>query len=215
MAYRNYFEEVDEMARGIFAEYASTKEAYERAQQRRDSTPVKQYADPNYVAKAARAAADYAEADEAFKRIKRSMQRDYTDKVDAIRARLAAEIERDNMAHPSDLDTAALELMKSGILRATEYDALLDEARAKGNRTMQRLISKFAKDAATAKAEKDGTTDPEAMRLRVVANKGMDSSTDAILDGFDTMREAFNRSMNNPGMIPYWDQLTKKTWEHL
>ena len=80
---------------------------------------------------------------------------------------------------------------------------------------MQRLISKFAKDAATAKAEKDGTTDPEAMRLRVVANKGMDSSTDAILDGFDTVREAFNRSMNNPGMIPYWDQLTKKTWEHL
>lgn len=212
--YRNYFEEVDELARSIFAEYAAAQDAYKKAKERRDSTPVKQYAAPDYIAKAARAAADYADADAAFKAIKKNMP-GYTDKVDEIRRRLAAEVERDNMARPGDLDTAALELMRSGILTANEFMSLLDDARAKGNRTMQRLISKYAQEAGAKVAEQYGQGDTKAKEYRIVAAKGREASGDAVLEGFDVMRDAFRRTMSNTAMIGSWDSLTRRIWADL
>ena len=206
MAYKDFFKELDEMARGAFAEYNSAESAYKAATERKNDTPVKQYCDPVYAAKAARAASDYAEAEQAFSSLKWRMQNDYPGKVDAIRKRLAAEIEASNMANPADIDQAIMELIRSGILTASEYRKLLDTAQANGNSTMARIIGKAAMDAA------EGKNDDEAASLRGVAYSSREHSGEAVLEAFDNMKHVFSRSMNNPYMAAKWDELTGGMW---
>lgn len=206
MAYKDFFKELDEMAKAAFAEYNSAESAYKAATERKNDTPVKQYCDPVYAAKAARAAADYAEAEQAFSSLKRRMKNDYPGKADALRKRLCNAIEADNMANPADIDPATMELIKSGILTASEYRKLLDTAQANGNRTMARIIGKAAMDAA------EGKRDDEAASLRGVAYSSQEYSGEAVLEAFDSMKYAFIRAMDNPYMASKWDELTGGVW---
>ena len=206
MAYKDYFKELDEMAKAAFAEYSNAESAYKAATERKNDTPVKQYCDPVYAAKAARAASDYAEAEQAFSSLKRRMQNDYPGKVDAIRKRLCNAIEADNMANPADIDPATMELLRSGILSASEFRKLMDTAQANGNRTMARIIGKAAMDAA------EGKNDDEAASSRGVAYSSREHSGEAVLEAFDSMKYAFIRAMDNPYMATAWDELTGKLW---
>ena len=209
MAYKDYFKELDEMARGAFAEYNSAESAYKAARERKANTPARNFADAEYAARAARAAADYAEAEQAFSSIKRRMQNEYPGKVDGIRKRLCNAIEADNMANPADIDQGTMELLKSGILTASEYRKLLDTAQANGNTTMARIIGKAAMDAA------EGKNDDEAASLRGVAYSSREHSGEAVLEAFDSMKYAFTRAMDNPYMAAAWDELTGKLWADL
>lgn len=209
MAYKDYFKELDEMAKAAFAEYNSAESAYKAATERKANTPARNFADAEYAARAARAAADYAEAEQAFSSLKRRMQNEYPGKVDGIRKRLCNAIEADNMANPADIDPATMELLRSGILSASEFRKLLDNAQANGNRTMARIIGKAAMDAA------EGKRDDEAASLRGVAYSSQEYSGEAVLEAFDSMKYAFIRAMDNPYMASKWDELTGGVWAYL
>ena len=82
------------------------------------------------LAQKARAKADYEDAKanlEAAKALLRSMNLD----VGQIRKELAAAIEDEYIAKPSQIDTNTLELLKSGILKPGEYSSLMNAAKEK------------------------------------------------------------------------------------
>lgn len=76
------------------------------------------------------------------------------------------------------------------------------------NITMQRIIGKYAKTAAEEVSEKYGQSDRVAAELRGVAHEGNANSGREQLDAFAVLFDAFKRTMNNPAMIPHWDELT-------
>lgn len=202
-----YARKVDAIAKTAFDEYLNAENAYNKAQENLNLYPQRTgFISGEYAAKHARVHAEYLEAKEALAAAKRSFNKKQ-DEIQQIRKELAAEIEEKNSVDPAMLDTATLELLKSGILTAYDYSKLLDEAQAAGNSTMIRLIGKHAEDAATARANQYGQNDPESRSLRFVSYQSQMNINDD-LQAFDSMASLYNRCVNNPRMINYWDEFT-------
>lgn len=101
----------------------------------------------------------------------------------AIKNRLTADLRTavaaDNAVNPADVDGVTLELLKSGVCRGSDFEALA--RRFDGNPTMCRLIGKFAADAAQNAA--DAT---ERGRLQYVAANAKTAS-DGVLEAWDNL----------------------------
>ena len=104
-------------------------------------------------------------------------------KFSAIKSRLTAElreaVKRDNAVNPADVDGATMELLKSGVCRGSDYEALA--RRFDGNNTMTRLIGKYASDAA-----QNATDASERGQLQYIADNARTAS-DGILEGWDSI----------------------------
>lgn len=96
-----------------------------------------------------------------------------------LTADLRAAVENDSTVNPADVDGATLELLKSGICRGSDFEALA--RRFSGNNTMSRLIGKFAADAAQNAADAS-----ERGRLLSIASTAR-SASDGILEGWDSL----------------------------
>lgn len=132
--------------------------------------------------------------------------RDY--KVDGfkpIRSELEKALADAFAANPEHLDAATLELLKSGIMSADEYNCLMSKATADNNPTMVRVIAKYAKDRAD-QADADRNTDT-ARAFRAVAYKGNSVNGNAYLEAFDGMTSCFSRCMKNTALMNHWDEL--------
>ena len=153
-----------------------------------------------------RAEADLMEAKSARDSMRRALRDDSGAEIANIRKELAAELDGAFAADPADLDTATLELLKSGILTAAEYSRLMDSAAEAGNATMCRMIGQYAKtrsDEETAKRNPD-----TAREFARIAHRGRMTGADAYLANFDTLTEVYNRAVKNPALVPHWDELT-------
>lgn len=132
--------------------------------------------------------------------------RDY--KVDGfkpIRSELEKALADAFAANPEHLDAATLELLKSGIMSADEYNRLMSKATADNNPTMVRVIAKYAKDRAD-QADADRNTDA-ARAFRAVAYKGNSVNGNDYLQAFDAMTSCFSRCMKNTALMSHWDEL--------
>lgn len=206
--FNKYARKLDEIAREAFKESKSAADRMERAQAARN-----QHMDD--VA-AARAKAEYMEAEQAVREARRKMDEGvYRQQINATRKELAAAVDEAFRVNPEQIDSATLELLKSGICTPDEYAALLNKAANNGNVTMCRLIGKYADDAATAAQEAAGgyMGDPTASALRVVAYQSRNYNGKQWLDAFDHMTDVYNRACRNPSMIDAWDGLTAETVE--
>lgn len=114
----------------------------------------------------------------------------------------------DYAVDPAQLDTATMELLKSGILTHQDYDKLARQAQDADNVTMLRLIGKHARDAAEAVAARDGESAPEAALLREVAHRCRQNPGDSNTEGLEALARVYERCVANPGMMAHWDQLT-------
>ena len=124
------------------------------------------------------------------------------DSLRIMRNELVQDAVRRTTVNPEAVDMAALELMKSGIMRATDYDSML--GKFPNNPTMARLIAKYAGDAADA--EKDDRISRTA--FAAVAARARDTvNPEGDLGDFDGMIDLFARSINNRHMIPHYDGL--------
>lgn len=124
------------------------------------------------------------------------------DRLRIMRNELVQDAVRRTTVNPEAVDMAALELMKSGIMRATDYDAML--GKFPNNPTMARLIAKYAGDAADA--EKDDRISRTA--FATVAARARDTvNPEGDIGNFDGMIDLFARSINNHRMIPHYDEL--------
>jgi hypothetical protein len=96
-----------------------------------------------------------------------------------------------------------LELLRSGIMSADEYNRLIDAAASNGNHTMVRLIAKSAADM----AEKATDTDV-ARSYRLVSHRGKGNDSNEYLRAFDFLADTFNSCERNFALSGKWDELT-------
>lgn len=153
-----------------------------------------------------RAEADLMEAKSARDSMRRALRDDSGAEIANIRKELAAELDGAFAANPADLDTATIELLKSGIMSAAEYSRLMDSAAEAGNATMCRMIGQYAKtrsDEETAKRNPD-----TAREFARIAHRGRMTGANAYLANFDTLTEIYGRAVKNPALVSHWDELT-------
>lgn len=212
--FNSYAKKVDEMAKAAFEAYRKAEAAYKKAEEKAREYPQRQgMVNADYAAKSARAQADFLEAKAAFEAAKRTF-RDSDRQFDGMRKELAAAIEDAYSVDPAALDSATLELLKSGIMNAGEYTKLLEQAKAANNPTMVRMIGKYAADAAKARGESHGMNDREAQALRMAEYNSRTYTGGDRLEAFDNMVSLYHRCTNNPGMIDHWGEFTAETVEN-
>lgn len=212
--FKTYADRVNEIAQTAFAEYAAAETALKEAEARSRKYPQHRgIVDYEYAAKSARAQADLFEAREALNKARNRMDA-HNSEIAAIRQELATALDAEYSADPSVLDSNTMELLRSGILRDSEYVRLMNSAAEAGNTTMMRIIGKYAATAAEEAAKKYGSTDRRAMNLRAIAYQGDTDDVGTKLDQFDVLAEAFRRTMNNTAMIGHWGELTNPVIEN-
>ena len=212
--FNSYAKKVDEMAKAAFEAYRKAEAAYKKAEEKAREYPQRQgMVNAEYAAKSARAQADYLEAKAAFDDAKRAFA-SHTSEIQAMRKDLAADLEKEYSVNPAALDSATLELLKSGIMNAGEYTKLLEQAKAANNPTMVRMIGKYAADAAKARGESHGMNDREAQALRMAEYNSRTYTGGDRLEAFDNMVSLYHRCTNNPGMIDHWGEFTAETVEN-
>mgnify|MGYP006865374155 CR=1 FL=1 len=204
---------IDELAKKAFAEYEAAKSTFEKAEnvQKEFSQRIGRTMSVEQEARRSRAHADYLEAQEKMNQVKRDMDA-YTDTVAAIRRELAQQIDASFVVDPAQVDTAALELLKSGICGAADFEKLMHDATRASNATMIRLIASYAAQAADGLKESDGRISydrrDEFSRLNAVGQQGTAYTSRAKLQEFDALADVFRRTMRNPSMIAHWEELT-------
>lgn len=211
--FNSYAMKIDELARKAFGEYEAAAAGLKKAGTAQEEFPQRMggtMISAEQAAKRARAQADYLEAQEKMRRVKCDMDA-YNDEVAAVRRDLAQEIDTAFVVDPARVDTAALELMKSGICGASDYERLLRDATSTSNATMIRLIASYAAKAADALREANGSVPLDLKetwaRLHVIGEQGVAYTSRDKLAKFDALADVFKRTMRNPGMISHWDSL--------
>lgn len=212
--FNSYAKKLDEQARTAFKAYRDAEAAYKKAEQKAREYPQRNgMVNADYAAKSARAQADFLEAKQAYETARRTFRESDT-QFNAMRRELAAAIDDAYSADPAQLDTATLELLKSGILTGSEYAKLLEQAKAASNPTMVRMIGRYAGEAAKARGESHGMNDREATALRMAEYNSRSYTGGDRLQAFDNMVELYHRCTNNPAMIDHWDEFTAETVEN-
>ena len=212
--FNSYARKVNDIATAAFEEYRKTEAAYKKAEeQARQYPPRHGMVDAQYAAKSARAQADFLEAKEAYRKAKATLE-SHKSEIAALRKELVSELDDHYAADPAALDSATLELLKSGVLKANEYGKLMEKAQSDGNYTMARMIAKYAGDAAEQRGSKYGQNDEQARTLRAISYTAGPTNGSNTLQAFDLMADVYNRAVNNPGMIDHWGELTAETVEN-
>ena len=211
--YNKYAQKFNEIAKAAFAEAQKADDALTAAEDAKRQYPQRTgYGiTPDYNVKAAKAQAEYLEAEQQKRAVRDKMGYDYRNQVLKLREELQREIEADYRVKPEQIDTNALELLKSGIMSADEYAAMLQNAAANNNYTMARLVGKYADDAAAEVAKRYGVSDQKAKELRYVAIQAKQSHGDKWIDAFDYMLDVYDRATKNPYMRGQWDELCAAT----
>ena len=211
--FNEYARKLNDAAKAAFIEYREAEAAYKRAEAKaKEYTNRSGYVSSEYAAKAARARADFVEAKESYITAKRVFENSGR-QLSEIRSELESAINEAYMADPAQLDGNTLELLKSGVLKSSEYSKLLNDARTTNNPTMVRMIGKYADNAAKSRSIDYGQNDSEAAALRMVAHNSKTYTGADRLEAFDTMVSVDNRCTKNPAMIDKWDFLLSETIE--
>ena len=204
-----YAKEAETIAKERMTEYQAAIERLKKAEQARRDYPQRGgIVSADYAAKSARAEADYLEAKEAVRAAKAKMEAGKSE-LDRIKKVLAADIESSYAADPTQMDSATVELLKSGILKASEYERLYNHAAKAGNPTMMRLIGKYANDRATD--EQKNLLPVDRSVLLSIAHSSRQVNGGEYLAGFHLIEDVFSRCIDNPTMINHFDELTQET----
>lgn len=207
--FNTYIRQINDIAAEAFKEYTAAQDAYKSAESKKNAYPRKIGLGADYTAKSARYEADYAEAAAAFEKFRRDGFYNHRKRMDEVRKAFIAEIGNAFAADPAQLDMATIELMKSGILNASEYSRLMDKAINDGNHTMARMIAQHAKAAA------DSTDDREdAAAFRAVAYKGNSMNGNNYIEAFDFVTSLYDRCSRNPALYSKWDELAGEVIEN-
>lgn len=207
--FNTYAKQAETIAKECMTEYQAAIERLKKAEQARRDYPQRGgIVSADYAAKSARAEADYLEAKEAVRAAKAKMKAGKSE-LDRIKKVLAADIESSYAADPTQMDSATVELLKSGILKASEYERLYNHAAKAGNPTMMRLIGKYANDRATD--EQKNLLPVDRSVLLSIAHSSRQVNGAEYLAGFHLIEDVFSRCIDNPTMINHFDELTQET----
>lgn len=207
--YKEYAKKVDTLAKKVFESYTRAEKRLEKATLQRKALDEhgtqREIIEADYEVASAKTALEFAQLDLEH----------VTDELSEIRSTLVAAIDDDYAADPSQIDASTMDLLKSGILTAHEYQRLLDKAKADGNHTLFRMVGKYAADAANEAEQRFGADNRQARELRAVElfAESADTTGRFYLDCFDVLQMTLETTAKNPSMIPKWDSLTKSVVE--
>ena len=202
--FNNYAQRMNEIAHAAFAEYREKEAAVKSAESRYNAYPRRNGADSAYMAKSARAEADLAEARNAFEQMRRRLFDDKRREIAAVRAELEKAVGDAFAADPTKVDMQTMELLRSGIMSADEYNRLIDKATANGNPTMARMIAQSAADM----AERTKGDADVSRSYRLVSHKGKGMNGSEYMEAFDCLCRTFDRCERNFALSTKWDELT-------
>lgn len=206
--FNEYGKKVNAIATEAFKKYREAEAAFKRAEEQQRKYPQRQgIVDAEYAAASARAYADLLTAKENFKRAKDEFS-SHNSEIAALRKQLVADLDANFAADPAALDSNAIELLRSGILKASEYQRMMDKAQRDGNFTMARMVARYAGDAAISAGKQYGENDTRARELRAIAYKADENNGNNTLQAFDLLADVYSRATRNPYMIDSWDDLT-------
>ena len=205
--FREYGKRLNETALAAISKYIDAREQETIAEKlyKKESDP---YLDPNHnnyeqQAYAADAKAAYLRSQQKTRDAQKAMLKE-TDSLMAIRKELQAAISDKLCANGGQVDIGTLELLRSEILRPSEYFTLFSRAKESSNFTMMRLIGRYAGDA----APKAPTKDDEA-QLRSLASEARQISMGTeYLQRCDAFIDTYRRTANNPRIAGRWEEMT-------
>jgi len=203
--YKKYAKEANEVIKSAFNEIQKAERAHLDAKTRQEAFKHKRF-DNELDARMyqAQAEADYIRTQKELKELKARVLSDTQEKLQGVRKALQAQISKDTALKPDKMDTSTITLLESGVLKATDYKELLDNAISEDNATMIKLIAKYAE-----KRVHDTALDPhERQTYLAVSSEASMNTGDAVIDNFDTFGAIFERSVNNTRLIDSWDTLT-------
>lgn len=207
--FNTYIRQINDIAAEAFKEYTAAESAYKSAESKRNAYPRKNGLGAEYTAKSARYEADFAEARAALDEIKRNGFYNHRKRMDEVRKEFIAAVGDAFAADPAQLDMATLELLKSGILSADEYNRLMDKAIRDDNHTMARMIGQHANTAAESANSRE-----TASALRSIAYKSRGLNGDNYIEAFDFVTGLYDRCTRNPALYGKWDELAGNVIEN-
>jgi len=212
--FNEYARKLDEMARISFEEYQGAEADYKKAEARAKEYPMRYgVVDAKYMTKSARAQADFLEAKEAYTKARNNFRGSGVQFVE-LRNELVNAIRDEFRADPAAIDEKTIELLKSGILKGDEYIKLVEEAETANNPTMVRMIGKYAAEKANERIERYGRSDTDARYMRMAEHKSRSFTGENRIEDFDNMISLYNRCVNNPTLISFWNEWTGNAIEN-
>lgn len=206
MNFSTYANRLNDTAKKYIGEMQKAETAFKEADTAKRNAPRRD-GTAQTDAKIARLEADYQEAKAALDMARRTLPQNGESELAAIRRELAEAVANAYTVNPAQVDTATLELLKSGICTAADFEKLMHDAVQANNPTMIRLISGYAKKAYEGVRE-SGADYAKVARLLSVSQEGQRATEDGLLTAYDALTDIFRRTMNNTGMAPRWDDLT-------
>ena len=206
--FKQFAERVNEIALDARKQIMDADRELKQAEDYRMKYPRNGGTTPEYLAKAARAEADYRTAIAKRGDLRKVLSDSVERSLISIRQEMESAIEDTFAADPKQIDRDTMTLLESGILRPGEYQRFLDAAIVDKNWTMARLIGNAADKAAMSVAEKFGLTDRAAQELRAVANTAQRLGGTPYLQNMEVLSDVLTRCIKNPGLWPKWEELT-------
>lgn len=191
-------------------EYRAAADAVEKAEQeRRSAEYFKEKFIGEKAAKIAVADARLQKAQAEFNHIADTVWYNFNRERDRLTAELHEAIRRDNIVNPESVDAATVELLKSGVCSASDFEALV--RRFDGNPTMSRLIAKYALDGVQSAHSTE-----ESAKLRFIAEtvKQGVSATEAAWDDILYAANVCTGQAHGKGDLRYTVRMNDQ-WEQL
>lgn len=208
--YNSYARRVDEIARGLFTDYNKALEEYNKAEayykaNKRPDIGIWN-TDSEKIVRAAKAEAEYYKAKERLDFAKNALQ-DGKRTIRDIQKEFKDELEADIRINPACLDMAAIEILKSGVLRSDEYSSMV--AQYASNPTMARMVATYAEKALENASDR---TDRGNLIKAIDESKKVDGG-ERVSD-FDNLCVTFDKCANNPTINSYWGEFTANMVEN-
>lgn len=211
--------DADRIAKKAFEQYRKAETALENAEQKVKDYPeiFGQPQSDEYMMKSKTAKVELLKAQEGLK-IAQATFRNHMNELNDMRANLVKAIETEYGVNPSDVDQNTMELLKSGMLTAKDFERLMENAKKSGNHTMVHMIAKYAGEKAE-KEEPDNIVNDvpsaDVQLLQSISHEGYMDNGQEILNQFDVLLYAFDKTSQNPLMIDDWGELTSAIVESM
>lgn len=209
--------DADLLAKKAFKEYRKAETALENAEQKVKEYPeiFGQAQSDEYRMNCAVAKSELLKAQEGLK-IAQATFRNHMNELNDMRANLVEEIEKEYGVTPSDVDQNTMELLKSGMLTAKDFERLMEKAKTSGNHTMVHMIAKYAGEKAEIdRRENHDDLSADGQLFASISHEGNMDNGQEILNQFDVLLYAFDKTSQNPLMIDDWGELTSAIVESM
>lgn len=204
--YNSYAQRLNDLFHETATEYKKLADAVEAAERELQQYP-EHHPGTVYEAKQLAAKAALTAAQEVFRHDVNALFSRYEKGVDSLTAELEKAVQSECVAKPADIDGNALELLKSGIMTASDYAAMVEQYSS--NATMSRMILKYADEQRKTMSDTVERQQMTAVTMRAKANSTGEASgwgelvtTARIYSGVkEPMRAKYVQ-----GIQTYWDK---------